>query len=103
MISQLTTLLGFEGTRKNSRNVDILIRPDISGYSASSFNTEAAKVLMARGEEAARKALPKMSRLRDSLDLKPAARLPHQLPDNNTSIYLERIDVQGTEKTNIVS
>jgi NTE family protein len=103
MISQLTTLLGFERTKKNSGNVDILIKPDISGYSASSFNTEAAKVLMARGEEAARKVLPRMIRLRDSLDLKRAGRLPHQLPDNNSSIYLDRIDVQGTEKTNIVS
>jgi NTE family protein len=103
MISQLTTLLGFERTKKNSANVDILIRPDISGYSASSFSTEAAEVLMARGEEAARKVLPRMIRLRDSLQLKRVDRIPHQLPENNSSIYLDRIDVQGTEKTNIIS
>jgi NTE family protein len=103
MISQLTTLLGFERTKKNSENTDILIRPDISGYSATSFNTAAAKVLMARGEEAARKALPRMIRLRDSLDLKRVARAPHQPPELNTPILVNRIEVQGTEKTNIVS
>jgi NTE family protein len=103
MISQLTTLLGFERTKKNSEKVDILIRPDISGYSASSFSTEAARVLMARGEEAARKALPAMIRLRDSLRLHRVDRIPHQLPESNSSIYLDRIDVPGTEKTNIIS
>jgi NTE family protein len=103
MISQLTTLLGFERTKKNSTDVDILIRPDISGYSASSFSTEAAEVLMARGEEAARKALPAMIRLRDSLHLKRVERVPHQLPEINSSIYIDRIEVQGTEKTNIIS
>ncbi len=103
MISQLTTLMSHTKTKKNSENVDILIKPDISGYSASSFNTDAAKVLMTRGEEAARKALPEMIRLRDSLGLKQVLRIPRQLPDSNTQIYVNSIDVQGTEKTNIVS
>ena len=76
MISQLTTLLGFERSKKNSEDVDILIKPDISGYSASSFNTEAAKVLMKRGEDAARKVLPELIRMRDSLGLKPVTKDP---------------------------
>jgi NTE family protein len=103
MISQLTTLLGFVRSKKNSENVDILIKPDISGYSASSFNTEAAKVLMKRGEDAARKALPKLIRIRDSLGLKPVTKIPQKLPDIHTPVYVQRIDVEGTEKTNIES
>jgi NTE family protein len=103
MISQLTTLLGFQRSKKNSENVDILIRPDISGYSASSFNTEAARVLMIRGEDAARKVLPGLIRLRDSLGMLPEVKIPHPLPDINTEIYVQRIDVEGTDKTNIMS
>jgi NTE family protein len=103
MISQLTTLLGFERSKKNSKNVDILIKPDITGFSASSFNTEAAKVLMKRGEDAARKVLPELIRLRDSLGLKPITKIPHELPDILTPVYVQRIEVEGTEKTNIES
>jgi NTE family protein len=103
MISQLTTLLSFERSKKNSENVNILIKPDISGYSASSFNTEAAKVLMKRGEDAARKMLPELIRMRDSLGLKPVTKIPHKLPDIHTPIDVERIDVEGTEKSNIES
>ena len=58
------------------KNVDILIKPDISGYSASSFNTEAAKVLMKRGEDAARKVLPELIRMRDSLGYKTGNKNP---------------------------
>ena len=101
MISQLTTLLGFQRSKKNSENVDILIKPDISGYSASSFSTDAAKVLMIRGEDAARKIVPQLIRMRDSLGLKPVTKIPHKLPDLNTPVYVQRIDVEGTEKTNI--
>jgi NTE family protein len=103
MISQLTTLMGFERSRQNSKNTDILIKPDISGFSASSFNTEAARDLMKRGENAARKALPALIQLRDSLGLKRNDTLNHQIPEGNTSISIERIDVEGTAKGNIVS
>lgn len=103
MISQLTTLLGFERTRKNSKDADILIRPDISGYSASSFSTASAKMLITRGEEAARKVLPVIIRLRDSLNLKRDFNLHRQLPDLSSPVLVKRIDVLGTEKTNIIS
>ena len=103
MISQLTTLLGFERSKKNSKNIDILIKPDISGYSGSSFNMEAARVLMIRGEDAARKVLPELIRMRDSLGLVRVPKTPRKLPDINTPIDVERIDVEGTDKTNIIS
>jgi NTE family protein len=103
MITQLTTLLGFQRSKTNSRNVDILIKPDITGYSASSFNTEAAKVLMKRGEDAARKVLPELIRLRDSLGIKPVTKIPHNIPDIHSPVFVERIDVEGTEKSNIES
>jgi len=60
-------------------------------------------VLMKRGEDAARKVLPDLIRMRDSLRIIPLTKIPHNLPDINTSVYVQRIDVEGTEKTNIVS
>ena len=103
MISQLTLLLSFERSKKNREDVDILIKPDISGYSASSFNTAAAKVLMQRGEDAARKVLPELMRMRDSLGLDPVRKNPHKLPDIYSPVFVQRIDVEGTDKTNIES
>ncbi len=103
MISQLTLLMGFERSKRNSKNVDILIRPDISGFSASSFKTEAARELMQRGEDAARKVLPALIRLRDSLGIEPVKPLSRAVPDPNTPITIKRIDVEGTAKSNILS
>ncbi|HEY3388607.1 MAG TPA: patatin-like phospholipase family protein [Prolixibacteraceae bacterium] len=103
VISQLTSLMSIERSEKNRKNVDILIRPDISGYSASSFDTESAIALMKRGEDAARKILPQLIRMRDSLGIVPVVRTQRQLPDDSEMIIINKIDVEGTEKTNIVS
>jgi NTE family protein len=103
MILQLTTLMGFERSIKNSRDADILIRPDITGYSASSFNTGAARVLMRRGEDAARKIMPELIRLRDSLGLPMTKPLSHQPPDSLLPLNVKHIEVEGTEKSNIIS
>jgi len=103
VISQLTSLMSIERSEKNRKNVDILIKPDISGYSASSFDTESAIALMKRGEEAARKILPQLIRMRDSLDIVPEVKKTRELPDGNAIVNVSKIEVEGTEKTNIVS
>ena len=103
VISQLTSLMSIERSEKNRKNADILIRPDISGYSASSFDTESAIVLMKRGEDAARKILPQLIRMRDSLGIKPVFKKPREMPDESASMTVNKIEVEGTEKTNIVS
>ena len=103
VISQLTSLMSIERSEKNRKNVDILIKPDISGFSATSFDTESAKALMKRGEEAARKMLPQLIRMRDSLGIVPVVKKQRELPDDNASVFVNKIEVEGTEKTNIVS
>jgi NTE family protein len=103
MISQLTTLLSFEHNRINSKDANILIKPDISGFSASSFDTEAAKILMKRGEDAARKMLPKLIRLRDSLGLAVTVKNNRELPDEDESFFVSNIEVKGTDKSNILT
>lgn len=103
VISQLTSLMSIERSEKNRKNVDILIKPDISEYSVSSFDTESAIALMKRGEEAARKMLPQLIRMRDSLGIAPVVRKKRELPDHNAAVIVNKIEVEGTDKTNIVS
>jgi len=103
VISQLTSLMSIERSEKNRKNVDVLIKPDITGYSASDFDTPSAIVLMKRGEEAARKMLPRLIRMRDSLGIKPVFREKRELPDDNEMVTVNKIEVEGTDKTNIVS
>lgn len=103
VISQLTSLMSIEKSEKNRKNVDFLIKPDISGYSASNFDTESAIALMKRGEEAAQKMLPQLIRLRDSLGIIPVFKKTRELPNDSTLIDVNRIEVEGTDKTNIVS
>lgn len=103
VIFQLTTLMSIERSEKNRKNVNILIRPDISGFSAASFETGSAKILMKRGEDAARKMLPQLIRLRDSLGITPVIKKSRQLPDGNATVLVNKIEVEGTDKTNIVS
>ena len=103
VISQLTSLMSIERSEKNRKKVDILIKPDITGFSAASFDTEAAKILMKRGEEAARRMLPRLIRMRDSLGIVPVVKKARQVPDVNTVIMVNKIEVEGTDRTNIVS
>jgi NTE family protein len=103
VISQLTSLMSIERSEKNRKNVDILIRPEISGFSATNFDTESAIALMKLGEDAARKMLPQLIRMRDSLGIVPIVKKPRELPDENQSIIVNKIEVEGTDKTNIVS
>jgi len=103
VISQLTSLMSIERSEKNRKNVDILIKPDISGYSASSFDTESAIALMKRGEDAARLMLPQLIRMRDSLGIAARVKKTRELPDENELIIINKIEVEGTDKTNIVS
>ena len=51
-----TNLINFYSKEKDARNKDLcnlIIKPDVSGYSAASFSNEAVDTLIKRGEEAA--------------------------------------------------
>lgn len=103
VISQLTSLMSIERSEKNRKDANILIKPDLTGYSATSFDTQSAIVLMKRGEEAARKMLPRLIRMRDSLGIVPVVKKKRELPDVNATVLVKKIEVEGTDKTNIVS
>ena len=52
ILGQMINFLGMEKNSNNGSLCDLVIRPDITGYSTSSFTHEAADTLIRRGKEA---------------------------------------------------
>ncbi len=101
IMSQLVSLMSIQRSDKNSKEVDYYIRPYLNGYSASSFTKEAADSLIRRGEEAARRIYPQLIRLHDSLKLERPVQKHIPEFDNNTKLSINRIEVDGTERSTI--
>lgn len=101
VIGQMISLMGREKNIRNQLDTDISIRPYVRGFSAANFSTEAAEKLILRGEEAARRALPKLIRLRDSLQLVATPRGEHQMVKNDSILIINNIEVTGTDRTQI--
>ncbi len=101
VISQMISFMGMKRNRQNSKGVDVTVRPYVKDYSAAVFNTEAAQALINRGEEAARRILPKLIRLRDSLHLEMNPRPDHQPMRNDTTLEINTIEVTGTDRAKI--
>jgi len=69
-----TQLIGFLDQNKDSINsslCDLIIKPDITGYSLTSFTNEAVDTLLLRGEVAARKMSDKIRKLKSDYNLQP--------------------------------
>jgi NTE family protein len=65
-------LIGFLDQGKDSINIglcDLIIKPDITGYSATSFNNEAVDTLILRGEVAANKLRQQIHQLKEENNL----------------------------------
>jgi NTE family protein len=101
VIAQMVTFMGMKRNLQNSKNVDVPIRPYVQAYSAAVFNTEAAAQLIRLGEEAARRALPRLIHLRDSLHLEMRPRATHQPMRNDTTLVINTIEVTGTDRAMI--
>jgi NTE family protein len=101
VIAQMVTFMGMKRNIQNSRDVDVTIRPYVQDYSAAVFNTESAQQLIRLGEEAARRALPKLIHLRDSLHLEMKPRITHQPIRNDTTLVINTIEVTGTDRAKI--
>ena len=101
VMSQLISLMSTQRSDKNAEKVDVPIRPNLDGYSASSFSNTAADSLILRGELAARKVYAQLVKLRDSLHLKPNNIPPRAIPDEKEDISISRIEVEGTQRSTI--
>ncbi|MFA5328884.1 MAG: patatin-like phospholipase family protein [Prolixibacteraceae bacterium] len=72
--SVLSQLVNFFDQSKDSINkslCNLIIKPDVSGYSVSSFNNEAVDSLILRGEKAAYKFRTELRELKKKYDLEP--------------------------------
>jgi len=101
VIGQMMNFMGKNRSDKNAKAVDVYIRPYIHGYSAASFDAISAEKLIQRGEDAARRALPQLIHLRDSLQLVPTPRTIHQQISNDTTLVISQIEVTGTDRAKI--
>lgn len=71
IVGQMVNFLGMEKGAANSGLCDLTIRPDITGYSVSSFTGEAADTLVLRGEEAAGLVRDQLRELKEKYQLRP--------------------------------
>lgn len=101
VIAQMMNFMGRDKASKNIKGVDVHIRPYIHGYSAASFDAESAEVLIQRGEDAARRVLPQLIQLRDSLRLVAKPQSIHRLLRNDTTLVVNQIEVTGTDNAKI--
>ncbi|MEI7828795.1 MAG: patatin-like phospholipase family protein [Prolixibacteraceae bacterium] len=101
VVSQMINFMGQQRSMKNAKEVDIYIRPYIRGYSAASFSAESAEALIKRGEDAARRVLPQLIRLRDSLGVFAKPRTIHKEINKDTTLVISQIEVTGTDRAKI--
>lgn len=95
IIEQSIFFYGEALNKENRQLVDILIEPDLQGYNASSFNSDV--VIIAKGEEAARKEIARLTSLADSLrQLDPSFFPNQQLPQLDSMTIME-IRVRGLD------
>ena len=84
IFGQIINLQGERKYRENLRKTDVLIKVDVSGYSAASFTTEAIDTLIVRGERAAIDSWDGLLALKKKLgladDYQPRCPGPFRLP-----------------------
>ena len=80
---------------RNRQLCNVLIEPLIDEYNVASFSS--ADSLIARGEQAARRKLPQIKRLLDSLHIWQYPLNRPEIP-NNDSIFISEITYSGLEK-----
>jgi NTE family protein len=101
VIAQMISFMGKQKKNENVRAADINIRPYLRGFSAADFGAESAIKMIQLGEEAARRALPQLIRLRDSLRLEVKPRIARQPIGNDSTLVISNIEVTGTDRTQI--
>ncbi len=68
VLAQMIALMGNESYQRNLKDVDILIKPDVSDYGTYSFNKPAIEQLVINGYAAAREKYPELENLARKLN-----------------------------------
>ena len=95
VIPQLINLLCMNKYEANLRHTDLLIRPNLSEFTAASFTSTAIDTMLLRGREAALKQLPALLALKERLSAPPSRACRGELPGLRDSLPIRRIQVQG--------
>ncbi len=94
-------LIGFFDREKylvNNSYCDLIIKPDITGFSASSFSRQAADTLILRGEKAAIKVVDDLLRIKRSFNLQSDSSVRDIVPPVNWPVT--DIEFHGTHYLN---
>lgn len=90
VLSRSTAIFGIYDSREQIRKVDILITPELTGYSSADFNKSAE--IEQEGEKAAREHIAELKALADSLRSFGVSSKPVPLPERD-SIFITRVRV----------
>jgi NTE family protein len=82
-------------TEEQASKCNILIKPDLAGYTIADFNS--ADSLIALGESAARKMLPELQALADSVAQKEESGGRFIPATSIARIHIEKIDIEGLQ------
>ena len=99
IIGQMISYMGFEKYEENKKLNDIIIEPDITGYSITTFSNSAADTLIRRGKEAALVQLDKIKELLANQNV-PLKQIKREYSFNE-NITLNNFMVEGIEETNL--
>ncbi|MGW8317240.1 MAG: patatin-like phospholipase family protein, partial [Bacteroidales bacterium] len=92
IMTRTSLLAGSHDVEDQIQYVDLLIVPDLEGYSASSFSDGVA--IMNLGEASAREQIDRLRALADSVNAIQSPPVIHQLPPND-SVFISEIQVEG--------
>ena len=101
VISQIVTLHSYEKYKKNLKQTDLLIRPNMASYNSASFTAAALDTLIRRGERAARSRWDDIIALKQKIgiskDFSPdRTNRPHPVSSTDT-FFIRRISFQGID------
>ncbi len=92
IMTRTSLLAGSHDVENQIQYVDMLIVPDLEGYSASSFSDGVA--IMNLGEASAREQIDRLRALADSVNAIHPPPVIHRLPPND-SVFISEISVEG--------
>ena len=96
IMEQSMSYLGDESVKKERALCDLLILPDIEGYSSSDFDK--ADEIIKKGEEAAEKKLREIKTLAAEIKTKSSSEIRLASLNRSNEIFINKINVMGLNK-----
>ncbi len=104
VVAQMIALMGNESYQRNLKEVDILIKPDVSDYGTYSFNKPAIAQLTINGYVAAKEKydeLEALARKLNAMDVGEVVQKPHKVTDMVRDTFCFRsVEMRGVPKKN---